>query len=361
MIEEMEKLQPYQLDDAAVWDAFVLKHGGGFLQSWDWSVFQEALGRTAYRFRIGAADAGEPAAQFLAVRHGLPFGQSYVYVPRGPIVAATASADDFLAVLQSLRLALPQIGCLFARMDLPKETVPQGWSGADLTAAGLLPNAPYQPAETVVVDLGKDESGLSAALHSKTRYNIRVAERHGVTVREADYGNAHGLRGDLRRFWRLMRETTERDGFSSHPQSHYEKMIEALSPRQGRQLQVRLFLAENGGETAAAALVAEFGGVGTYLHGASSARHRAVMAPQLLHWRIMLELKKRGLRQYDLHGVAPVDAPENHPWAGITRFKMGFGGERVSYPGTWELTVRPFWYKLYRLARDARRMKFWRS
>jgi len=152
----------------------------------------------------------------------------------------------------------------------------------------------------------------------------------------------------------LMRMTTERDGFSAHEDAYYKKQLEMLGARREGGLSVRLWLAEADGKAAAGAVVASFGTTATYLHGASDASMRQMMAPYLLHWRIMQQAKAQGVRSYDLWGTAPTDDPK-HPWAGITRFKNGFGGRVVSYVGAWELPGKGFWYSLYRAAKYVRR------
>ncbi len=123
-----------------------------------------------------------------------------------------------------------------------------------------------------------------------------------------------------------------------------------MAPKMKGSFELALWFAEVGGQPAAAAIVAYYGGTATYLHGASMAELRQHMAPYLLHWEIMRDAKARGFCTYDFWGVAPTDDP-GHPWAGITRFKTGFGGWRVNYLGAWELPLRPVWYSLYRTAR----------
>lgn len=101
----------------------------------------------------------------------------------------------------------------------------------------------------------------------------------------------------------------------------------------------------------AANIMIDFGDTRTYLHGASSNEHRHFMAPYLLHWELMRDAKERGVRFYDWWGVAPLDAPDNHPWFGISRFKRGFPGVEYASPGTYDLVFKPRPYHLYQLGR----------
>ncbi|HTM69058.1 MAG TPA: peptidoglycan bridge formation glycyltransferase FemA/FemB family protein [Candidatus Binatia bacterium] len=343
------------------WDAFVLRHGGGFLQSWGWSQFQEALGRKAYRFRVdGPGETeGHPdtIAQFLLIYHTLPLGRRYAYLPRGPVVAlddGPVAARGFVQTCAgALRETVRREGAVFARVEWPWEAGTEPLAVEDIAALGFRPVKAVQPADTVIMELTKSEEELLAGMHHKTRYNARLAEKHGVTVREGRHDNAQALREDIDLFWSMLSETATRDKFHTHEKAYYATMIDVLSAKKSAGLRVRLVFAEHEGKPIAAALVGEFGATATYLHGASLASHRQLMAPNLLHWTIMKEAKKRGLAAYDLWGVAPTDDAE-HPWAGITRFKTGFGGKRVSYLGAWELPGDPLWYTVYRYAKRFR-------
>jgi len=97
-----------------------------------------------------------------------------------------------------------------------------------------------------------------------------------------------------------------------------------------------------------------FGNTVTYLHGVSGNEDRNVMAPYLLHWQIIREVKKMGYDSYDFWGIAPPQAGEDHPWAGITRFKKGFGGRAISYMGAFDLVFNPLWYGAYKIAKIIR-------
>lgn len=346
------------------WDAFVLEHGGGFLQSWGWSHFQEALGRTVYRYALdepagqdGPAGRHEDVlAQFLLVINRLPFGQRYAYVPWGPVIRSetTDIHERLETVTVALREAMRREGAMFARVDFPYLRSGDAFSSRDLETLGFVKaSRDTQPPDSVIIDLQDDEEALLAAMHQKTRYNIRLAERHGVVVRDAEHGNAHLLRRDIDIFWRMLGRTAERDRFHTHPRKYYETMVDVLSEKKRSGCTVKLMLAERGGEAVAAGLFAYFGDTVTYLHGASLTSERKFMAPYLLHWKVMTEAKARGFRRYDLWGVALDDDPA-HKWAGITRFKKGFGGNRVGYLGTWELPNKSTWYKLYRSVKKIR-------
>jgi lipid II:glycine glycyltransferase (peptidoglycan interpeptide bridge formation enzyme) len=198
----------------------------------------------------------------------------------------------------------------------------------------------YNPSTTALLDLTKSEEDLLAAMHQKTRYNIRVAQKHGVNVRV-------GTEKDLAAFIRLSHETAERDRFLHMSETYLRKTFEILS----RAGMCRLRLAEFDGKLLAANMEILFGDTMTYLHGASSSESRNVMAPFILHWDAIMSAKAEGFKTYDFWGCNPEDenAFDYRPrWEGITRFKLGWGSERVSFVGTFDVPKQPMFYGLLR-------------
>ncbi len=195
-----------------------------------------------------------------------------------------------------------------------------------------------QPSKTVIINIQESDINLLAAMHHKTRYNIKVAENHGVTVEESK---------DAAIFWRLLKKTTARDEFSGHPRDYYEKLLNFNWGDDG--LKVKFFLAKYENKPAAAAIVLIHSGAGYYLHGASDYEHRSAMAPFMLHWRIIQLLRKAGIENYDLWGI---DAKK---WPGVTRFKLNWGGRIIDRPGSFDLPISKTWYLAYKIGSHARR------
>ena len=325
--------------EAEGWNEGVLAAGGNFLHSWEWGEFQRRLGFGVIRLRDAAADS---FGQF--IKRPLPFGKHYWYCPRGPLgdPGVFFGWNDTTAN-RSVSGELGQ--AVFLRFEPPFARAPGG------KPLGV-PTASVQPAQTLMLDLKKEPEELLAAMHEKTRYNIRLAEKKGVRVYAAS------LRDDsFEIFWDLLQETTARDAFHSHDKAYYRTMLDALDGNPAADGKTRpvakLVFAEHDGKVLAANLMIYFGGTATYLHGASSRTRREVMAPYLLHWSLMREARSWGYEAYDFWGVAPENRPE-HPWAGITRFKKGFGGTYVEYPGAFDLPLSRFWYTLYSLAKRMR-------
>ena len=302
------------------WNKFVREHGprsGRFLQSWEWGEFQKVVGERVYRQMFEEDNEVIGIAQWLD--RSIPLFGSYRFCPKGPIGAWQSTDSDalFLRIEQS-------------DADLP----PHATKSIDL-----------DPAHTRITDVSMSEEDLLVTMHPKTRYNIRVAQKHGVRVDIESH--------DFEAVWTLFEQTSSRGQFRLHRKTYYKQMIESLA---GGDCRALLATASFKGKLLAANIMIDFGDTRTYLHGASSNEHRNHMGPYLLHWELMRDAKERGFRFYDWWGVAPMDAPEDHPWSGISRFKRGFTGEEVASPGTYDIVFQPMRYKLYQLSRAIRRL-----
>lgn len=225
-----------------------------------------------------------------------------------------------------------------------------------------------QPRETFVIDISKDEDMLLAEMKSKTRYNIRLAEKKGVRV---FLSNNERFR---KAFVDLVTGTADRKGIVPHPRKYYEKMLETLLGDTAT-----LFVAEHESDILGVNLMVFHDGTATYLHGGSADVKREYMAPFLLQWEAIREAKRRGCTRYDFGGVKTgykmQDAGcrmresegterkgdgKNHTslimhhvsgdWAGITRFKTGFSPatEPTVFPGCYDIVLSPARYFLYR-------------
>ncbi|MFA6130988.1 MAG: peptidoglycan bridge formation glycyltransferase FemA/FemB family protein [Patescibacteria group bacterium] len=303
--------------DAQLWNEQVRRFAppfGAFLQSWEWGEFQRSMGREIERFFV-EEEAGTLLAQGIEMH--LPGRQVYWYFPKGPL--GTLPFDRKIEIIRE-RLG----SAMFLRLE-PQEEVP-------------FPKvSDIQPATTRIIDLRKSEEALFEEMKSKTRYNIRLGERQGVECRMV--GKEH-----FDDFCRLMEQTAVRDRFAAHSCEHYQTMLSSL---QGGEVESFLAMAFFEGRPLAGNLCIDFGGARTYLHGGTSNLHRNIRAQFALHAFLFHDAKERGNKTFDFWGIAPVDASENHPWAGISRYKEGYGGTVVSMPGTYDLPMKHLWYSLY--------------
>ena len=210
-----------------------------------------------------------------------------------------------------------------------------------------------QPHTTIHVDLTRELDTILAQMKPKWRYNIRLADRKGVTVRE-------GSADDAPLFYRLMQITGTRDHFAIHSLDYYHAAFELLHDH------ARLFIAEYGREPLAAIFVTAFGAEAIYLYGASSNVHRERMPNHALHWAAIQWAKARGCTRYDLWGVG--DRPNRSPRPvrsantplpdGLYQFKQGFGGHAVEYVGAYDVIFSQWKYEVYKRALTLRRQSY---
>lgn len=315
-------------EQAQSWNTFLTQNSprsGAFLQSFEWGKYQEALGDRIVRYAF--MQEGEIKGIAMLVHVERPLGVHFVYGPRGPIFSSDLSFTDCLSAIRSL-------GKLCSADFLRFEPA---WEGGEIKGVHKSPT--IQPPETLLLDLSQSEEILLSAMHQKTRYNIRLATRKGVKVEKRRVE-------EWKEIWPLFEETAKRDGFRLHPREHYQKLLACVDGSlEGAS--THLVTASFEGVLIAAAIFVDMAGTRTYLHGATSNLYREVMASYLLHWQEMLEAKEKGMHWYDFWGIS-----HTHPsWAGFTRFKKGFGGEEVYYPGTYDVILDHPKYLLYAVAR----------
>ena len=178
---------------------------------------------------------------------------------------------------------------------------------------------------------GKTEEELLANFHQKWRYNIRLAERKGVTVRICG-------KEMVPAFSDLMLTTGVRDGFVTRKPEYFAAMFDNLGEH------ARLYMAFDPNDTPIAGTLAiHYGDKVWYLYGASSNEHRNLMPNYLLQWRMIQWAVETNCRIYDFRGVSG-DVSEDNPLYGLFRFKQGFGGDFTEFVGEMDLVLSPVIY-----------------
>jgi len=324
--------------DQSQWDAFqTAQPWSQFTQSWAWGEYRIATGSPVRRYFL-SDDSGVVASIQLEYRQRR-FGVGYWFAAHGPVFRASLSAEakrDAMREFCELLLQETELRkkTLFWRIEPMSEiTKPEGLVPLSFRR---VPSA--DPASTILLDLAPSQEELLAKMHEKTRYNIRLAERHGVRVRIAQ------TLSDVEAFLDLMDETAYRDGFTQLPRTYLKATYDAMSESRF----ARIRLAELDGKVLSANLEMAYGDTVTYLYGASSSENRNVMAPFALHWNAIREAKALGHTLYDFWGVNPENKGNFYykaSWEGISRFKRGWGGRQADLVGTWDL---PFNIYLYR-------------
>jgi len=181
---------------------------------------------------------------------------------------------------------------------------------------------------------GKTEEELFSNLHSKTRYNVRLATKKGVTIKE-------GNREDLKDFHKIMVTTGIRDGFITRSLEYFERMYDQMAPKH-----MKLLMAMAEGKPISGVIVITYGNKTWYLYGASSNEHRNLMPNYLLQWEMIKIALKNKSDIYDLRGVPGIADNSN----GLYRFKKGFGAEYTEFVGEVYMEFKPLKFRLYKFA-----------
>lgn len=318
----------WQIIDSLEADDFVKHYGASeFLQSSAWLDIQ----RQFYSVEtLGYYLDKELMSVARLIRRPLGGRFCYYYSPRGPIVRKT-HYNLWPQLIKDLRPWLKERRALFWRLEPGSN-----WLDYDFASLGFYHGPDIQPSETRVLSLDSSPEELFSRMHPKTRYNIRLASKRGVTVRRAGPQ-------DFASLWSLLLLTSQRDNFHLHRREYYLALINSPA--------IELLLAEYHGQVLAAGIFAYWGDTAIYLHGASGNEHRELMAPYLVQWQAIQLAYELGARRYDLFGTS------SQKWPGITRFKQGFGGEIVHYPGTFDWPLSKWNYNIYATLRQWRRKK----
>jgi lipid II:glycine glycyltransferase (peptidoglycan interpeptide bridge formation enzyme) len=357
-VTERENRAPGPVVEAdRAWDAFLAQHPAGHvLQSSRWAQLKSAFGWEAERAMlrtIPSPDAPILGGASLLYRR-LPWGQALAYAPKGPVVDWTDAAQARAVLTMAREFALKRHAAL---LKIEPELPASPEIAALLDGLGFRPSPQkVQPLSTIHVDLTGDEEALLARMKPKWRYNIRLAERKGVTVR------AGGL-ADLPAIQRLLEVTGARDGFGVHSAAYYQRATELFMDDMAVWL-----VAEHDGALLAAIAVFALGRMAWYMWGASSDEGRNLMPNHALQWAAIRWARERGCTVYDLWGIPdevgedPDAYAEPESWGegglwGVYRFKQGFGGRVVRYTGAWDLPLSRPGYALYRLALRVRKME----
>lgn len=331
------------ISDAA-WYTLVQATNGSFLQTTAWSEVKNKWGWSSRR--VGIESNGTLVAGAQLLFRTLPLGFSIAYIPRGPLLFSENSAimaHLWQAIHRLCRRHRAVLLTIEPDWQLPNAKV------AELAVANFRPApATIQPSATIMVDLRPDEESILAQMHQKWRYNIRLAGRKGVTVRQ-------GTLADIPTFHALTQVTGERDAFAVRPADYYADVYRAFGS------QARLYVAEFEGKALGAIMVVTVGTTAIYLYGASSNEERQRMPNHALQWAAMQQAKADGCEWYDLWGI-PAEVPDDGEvetlgtgglW-GVFRFKHGFGGKVIKYPGAFDYVYNLPGYWVYSYIRRRR-------
>ena len=385
-------------DDGNKWDDFAYSHPYSSIhQTTRWAHFQSNVPSRDqfWIIAIQDQDKDEKTSKIVAgtilIKHTLPNEKyCWLYSPRGPLLSydQPSKAKDQLKILtKKIRQIAKEEKAIFYRADPLIHNTRHNKNTLKFPKFQFS-HGGFQPKDTLILDLNQTQEDILKQMKQKGRYNIRLAHKKNVKVVEvippALKSNKKTIelvqtfQNQVESYFKLLQETLERDRFYGHRLSFYKNMVEKLSPESNsltkenlkkelKHSYAKLYLAEytpketHKTQYIAGIIVTFFKDTAIYYYGASSNEYRNVVAPYALQWHAIKEAKSIGCKEFDFLGIAPQKGkdklgPKNHPWRGVTAFKLKFGGTHIHYLPAQELIFKPLLYILYKIVKFLRKI-----
>lgn len=334
------------------WDDLISSFDGAhILQCWDWGDFKSENGWSASRiFWEGSDKQVTAAAQIMEREVKILFLKfNILYIPKGPLLRDWKNLKSFNEVFSDLAAYAKNRKAIFIKID---PDVIRDYQDSNNSAEGSLHHGKLiakrlsatgwiysheqiQFKNTVWIDLKPGEDDLLNGMKQKTRYNIRLSQKKGVEIRQAEIK-------DLAALYDLYAQTAVRDGFIIRPEKYYLSLWKRLIQKN----KALGLLALVDKKPVAGLILFMLAGKAWYFYGMSSDSHREKMPNYLLQWEAMRTAKQMGCTIYDLWG-APNVLDEADPMWGVVRFKLGLGGRLIQTIGAWDYPVNKFVYNIY--------------
>lgn len=288
-----------------------------FLQSWEWSLSQEALGQKTFHLGIFDNDEliGLAFIYLIKAKRG-----SFIFCPHGPIIDWNKADEIMPALLDYLiKLGRGEKADFIRLSPLAPNTekIKNVFSKLKFRPA---PVHMMHPELSWMLDLAQTEEKILSAMEKRTRYSIRKAEKDGVEVVSSTDQN------DLNKFYEIYKQTADRQGFVPYTKDYLNKELQSFLQNN----KIKIYFAYYQKELIATAMIVYANSSAFYHHGASIRKYSNITASELLQWTAIKEVKRDGLAYYNFWGIVN-EKEKKHPWAGLSKFKKGFGGFEEEY------------------------------
>lgn len=301
------------------------------LQSWSWGEFRKKTGVGVSRLGFGEKKIDDV---FQITWHRIPYTKYCIgYCPKSVVPKREE--------VEAIKKEAKKRGAIFVKFE-PSEKIN---AETEKKIDGLerdfnwVKGKPLFTKYTFQLDIAKSEEDLLKKMHQKTRYNLRLAEKRGVEIIEDN------TEVGFEEYWKLMEETTKRQGFFAHGKGYHRKMWQTMTESG----MGHLFKAVFEGKTLTAWMVFILNDTIYYPYGASSNENREVMASNLMMWEVIRYGKKHGCTLFDMWGSLGPLPDVRDSWYGFHKFKQGYGAELVEFLGSFDLIINPTLYKIYGL------------
>ncbi|QQS26990.1 peptidoglycan bridge formation glycyltransferase FemA/FemB family protein [bacterium] len=340
----MNMIRKVSSEELDAWNRLILENpdSGHIYQTLEWGDYK---GRYGWHPERLVWESDKKRAYFQALVKNAPGFGAIWYIPKGPGIFAhykseKAQAAAFKTLSTELALYIqkhdPRAFMLMVEPEVYDDELKPKQVGYQKSIHDL------QFRATIIVDIDKNDDDLLASFKQKTRYNIRLATKKGVTIEKRDATDEM-----VDEMYKLMGDTQGRAGFYLRPKHAFRAYWQSFAKSSMGQF----FVAVHEGEILAAEYAMIFGEKAYYKEGGSSGAKRNLMAPYLLQYEVMRWARDRGAKEYDLIAVPPKDQlnPE-HSMYGLYQFKSGFNQEITQFVGCWELPLRASAYARWQKA-----------
>ncbi|MBQ6130613.1 peptidoglycan bridge formation glycyltransferase FemA/FemB family protein [Candidatus Saccharibacteria bacterium] len=307
-----------------------------FLQSNAWKTFQTALGKTVF-------EISTPDFAYLAILEPTKLG-NYLYLPYGPSLSEKNPKSALGSVLDSLKSLAKAHNCFFLRLEPPFPL-----SKSSLESLGLQKSTDLNPAETWILDLTQSKEDILRHMSQGTRTRHNTFAKKGLSV-EVSHDPE-----DIKYLVSLQTALAREKGINTFSETYLKTELE--QPFASLYLVHYQDPTNNKDKIIAASLFFDddLSKTRFYMQSAADLAYKKLPGTVALLSTAIFDAKAKGLETFDFWGIAPDNAPENHPWAGFTAFKKSFGGKEKRYAGTYDLPLDPKKYSLYTRLRSLNR------
>lgn len=295
------------------------------LQSWEWGDARKELGLEV--IRIGEFDENNLVNVYQLTLHPVPHTPYKIgYLPRSKY-----PSKEILKFLVDIG---GKYNLIFIKFEPNEAKAKLKHTPKDFN----IHQSPHPlfPQWTQVLDISRSEQDLMNNMKSKTRYNVKLAEKKGVRVKEESTDKGFQI------FSKLYFDTCKRQKYFGHNQYFHDTVWKHLKTDISHILTTYF----NGTPLASYELFC-FNNTFYYTYGGTSLEYRNLMGANLLMWEAIKLGKKLGATSFDMWGSLPPNYDPTHPWAGFTRFKEGYGTEFVEMIGSYDLVIKPMIYPIY--------------
>lgn len=325
-----------EIKEKIIWENFLQEcEEKTFLQSWNWGEFCQKEGNKIWRWGIYDINNLISTAFFYKIQAKRG---TFIFVPHGPNIKPEVKdqKSEILKIfIEKIKEITKEEKCDFVR-------IAPIWEKNDenniIFKELNFRDAPMHihPELTWELDITLSEEELLNQMRKTTRYLIRQAQKNEVKIIESRNLN------DVDKFEELNEKTVNRHHFVPFPLNYLKNEFLVFSPDS----QISIFLGKYQEELISTGIFVFWQETAFYHHGASSLKYPKIPVSYLLLWEAIREAKKRGCKKFNFWGIAP-ENEKNHPWAGLSLFKMGFGGYKKEYVKTQDLPLSNRYWLTY--------------